>query len=373
MKGLYKRGKTYWMCYKSNGRICRESTKEKLEEDAMLVLAHRRKQVRNGEIIEDRKRRNNKFAELSQDYLRWAERQKSYKDKRLLVIQLLKRFGNIKVNELNTKILEQWQSECLKYNKPATVNRKLSCLKHMIKKGVQWDMVSEATLKKVQNVKLLEENNTRLRFLSVEECRELVDCCADHLRPIVITALHTGMRASEIFGLRWEQVDLRHGLILLDITKNGERREIPIDNTLQEMFNSMPHSIESIYVFNDPKTGDPYKSVKRSFSTALRKADIRDFRFHDLRHTFASQLVMAGVDLASIKELLGHKTLTMTMRYAHLAPEHKRKAVNKLDEVLMKTRNQNVYKQVQVHNFGSQFEFQAEDASVSPYISTMRP
>ena len=114
--------------------------------------------------------------------------------------------------------------------------------------------------------------------------------------------------------------------ILLDSSKNGERKEIPIDDTLSELFNSIPHSIESVYVFTD-KDGNPYKSNKRSFSTALRKAGIRDFKFHDLRHTFASHLVMAGVDLTSVKELLGHKSLKMTLRYAHLAPGHKIKAV----------------------------------------------
>ena len=141
------------------------------------------------------------------------------------------------------------------------------------------------------------------------------------------------MRRGEILGLKWKQVDLNHGFILLDTTKNGERKEIPIDDTLQEMFSEMPHSIESIHVFTD-RDGNPYKSIKHSFSTALRKAGIHDFRFHDCRHTFASHLVMAGVDLVSVKDLLGHKSLTMTLRYAHLASGHKRKAVNTLDRLL---------------------------------------
>jgi integrase len=152
------------------------------------------------------------------------------------------------------------------------------------------------------------------------------------------------MRLSEILGLRYEQADLKHGFILLDITKNGERREIPIDNTLIKMFNVMPHSIESIFVFTD-RNRNPYRSIRRSFSTALKKAEIRDFRFHDLRHTFASHLVMAGVDLISVKELLGHKSLSMTMRYAHLTPGHKKKAVNTLDSVLKNTQ-----KETPVHN-----------------------
>jgi site-specific recombinase XerD len=85
------------------------------------------------------------------------------------------------------------------------------------------------------------------------------------------------------------------------------------------------------YVFYDPKSGKPYQDVKRSFATACRRAGIKDFHFHDMRHTFASHLVMAGVDLTTVKELLGHKTLTMTLRYAHLAPSHKVKALDILD------------------------------------------
>ncbi len=115
------------------------------------------------------------------------------------------------------------------------------------------------------------------------------------------------------------------------------------------MFEEMPHSIESIHVFTD-RDGNPYKSVKKSFSTALRKAGIRDFRLHDARHTCASQMVMNGVDLATVKDLLGHKSLAMTLRYAHLAPEHKRKAVNILDKVLTKQPNRKFSSQ-----FGSQF------------------
>ncbi len=115
------------------------------------------------------------------------------------------------------------------------------------------------------------------------------------------------------------------------------------------MFEEMPHSIESIHVFTD-RDGNPYKSVKKSFSTALKRAGIRDFRLHDCRHTFASQMVMNGVDLATVKDLLGHKSLAMTLRYAHLAPEHKRKAVNILDKVLSNNQTENSVHNL-VHNF----------------------
>ncbi len=362
IKGLYRRGQVYWVAYKaSDGSICRESTGEKSQEEAEFFLVNRRKQVRDGEIVEARKRKNNKFAELAKDYLKWAERQKSYRDKRLLTKQLVERFGDLKVSDLNTKIIEQWQSEQLKGNMPATVNRKLTVLKHMINKGTDWGMATEDTLKRLYKVKQLKEENTRLRFLNIEECQTLISCCAEHLKPIVTVALHTGMRLSEILKLKWAQVDLKHGFFLLNITKNGERREIPIDNTLTIMFNNMLRGFESKYVFTG-KDGDPYKSVKRSFSTALKKAGIHDFRFHDLRHTFASHLVMAGVDLTSVKELLGHKSLAMTTRYAHLSPSHKRKAVNTLDNVINSPQ-----KEASVRSFSSQFGSDKHISYVSPY------
>ena len=120
----------------------------------------------------------------------------------------------------------------------------------------------------------------------------------------------------------------------MDVTKNGERREIPINDTLRQSLQAITRRLDSLYVFYDPATGNRYQDIKRSFKTALKKAGIRDFHFHDLRHTFASHLVMAGIDVTTVKELLGHKTLTMTLRYSHLAPAHKVKAVDILDNAL---------------------------------------
>jgi len=331
---LYKRGQTYYIDYRLNGKRYRESTNTTKRREAELILDNRKREIRESKRPEIKNAVSEyKLAELAQEYLKWTERQRVHKTKKIWVRQLVEVFGNLDVKDLNPRVIEQWQSVRLKYNKPSTVNRLTGCLKHMINKGVQWEMASEEALKLVRMVKPLEENNRRLRFLTIEECQTLIDCCAPHLKPIVTVALHTGMRRGEILGLKWKQVDLNHGFILLDTTKNGERKEIPIDDTLQEMFNEMPHSIESIHVFTD-RDGNPYKSIKHSFSTALRKAGIHDFRFHDLRHTFASHLVMAGVDLVSVKDLLGHKSLTMTLRYAHLASGHKRKAVNTFDRLL---------------------------------------
>ena len=335
MRGLYKRGNVWWCCYKAlSGKVVRESTHKMDYEKAVEYLAERQFNIRKGIEPEIVKIVNYTFNELEKEYSRWCEKQKGYDKKKGFIKQLKDRFEDMPLNSFNTMLVEQYQTDRTKKgNKPATVNRIMAVLKHMFTKANQWEMVPDQVLKKVRQVKMLPANNRRLRFLSGEECHTLIDKCDGHLRPIVLTALYTGMRKSEILSLQWDKnVDLRHGFILLDRTKNGERREIPINQTLKDVFMGLPRRLDGGYVFYDPKTEKPYQDVKRSFSTALRKAGIRDFHFHDLRHTFASHLVMAGADITTVKDLLGHKSLTMTLRYSHLAPSHKAKAVDLLDQ-----------------------------------------
>jgi integrase len=252
-----------------------------------------------------------------------------------MIKQLSDEFGHYPLRRFDTRMVEQFQTERIqKGNKPATVNRLIATIKHMFTKAVDWNMVEEETLKRIRKAKLLEENNRRLRYLNKEERHALINACPNHLRPIVITALNTGMRKEEILSLKWDNVDLKNDFILLDITKNGERREIPINRTLHDTLTSIVRRIDIPHVFYDMESSNRYGNIRRSFTTACRKANIRDFHFHDLRHDFASQLVMAGIDITTIKELLGHKTLTMTLRYAHLAPSHKVKAVDILDTTI---------------------------------------
>jgi integrase len=130
-------------------------------------------------------------------------------------------------------------------------------------------------------------------------------------------------------GLKWEQI--RNGFIYLHKTKTNEARQVPINNALEALFKRIRkrQHLTSEYVFT--YQGKHVDSVKTAFNSATKKAGIVDFRFHDLRHTFASQLVMKGGTLKDVQELLGHKTMTMTLRYAHLEQEHKKKAVNLLN------------------------------------------
>jgi len=344
-KGIYKRGATWWICYAGlDGKIIRKSARTDKFKDAELLLHSNKKAVSEGKQTETVKIANHTFSELAAKYTSWMEgRHKSADTKAYRIEQMVLRFGSLPLRHFNTMLVEQYQTDLTtKGLKPASVNKNISILKAMFTKGVEWEMIPEDTLKRVRKVKLYKESNGRLRFLTVEESQSLISVCDDHLRPIVITALHTGMRRGEILKLTWENVDLQHGFITLTDTKNGERREVLIDSTLRETINRLPRRfVEKAgqkelvpSVFHDPVTLKPYGSVKRSFATALKNAGIKNFTFHSLRHTFASQLIMAGVDLTTVKELLGHKDIKMTLRYAHLAPAHKRNAVNVLDSLL---------------------------------------
>ncbi|OVE79605.1 hypothetical protein BVY01_02025, partial [bacterium I07] len=209
----------------------------------------------------------------------------------------------------------------------ATVNRELACLKRMYNLAIKW---GEVKRNPVHDVDFLEEPPGRTRFLSEQECRRLIECSPDHMKPIILTALCTGMRLGEILSLQWEQVridDVVDPHIEVIHTKNNKKRFIPLNDDMVDLLSSFVN--DSRYVFLGTK-GKPLKSVRKPFSNALKKASIPDFRFHDLRHTFSSHYIMNGGDLLSLKETLGHSNLKMVERYAHLAAAHKRKQVNNL-------------------------------------------
>jgi integrase len=209
----------------------------------------------------------------------------------------------------------------------------------MFSKGIEWGKAKENPARKV---KLLKGEKQRVRFLSPEETQSFLSNCVDHLRSISTVVLNTGMRKGEILGLRWDQVNFEQGLITLLDTKNREIRRIPMNQTVRATLMEVPKNGD--YVFSDGK-GRRFTSLHTSFETAKKKSGIEDFHFHDLRHTFASNLVMSGVDIMTVKELLGHKTLAMTLRYSHLSSSHKSRAVNVLDRT-QKTSKDEIPKKV---------------------------
>ncbi len=213
---------------------------------------------------------------------------------------------------------------------PATINRELGFLRHVFNVAIEDGKVDRNP---VRPKMFSRENNQRVRFLSEKEETELRTAIGEAEWPVVAVAINTGLRQAEQFHLQWEHVDFNVGILTIPRSKHGETRRVPMNDTVREILRSRPSRLKSAYVFPSA-TGetpiDTHNYMRRVFMPALEAAGIEGFRWHDLRHTFASRLVMKGVDLRTVQELLGHKTLVMTQRYSHLSPEHQLNAVQRL-------------------------------------------
>jgi integrase len=209
---------------------------------------------------------------------------------------------------------------------PSTSNRELSTLRHLLRLAEEWGYIPRAP-----KVRLWREPRGRVRWLTAPEVDRLLAACqksrSPHLASIVTVALNTGMRLGEIIGLAWERVSFASGMITLKATKNGDDRYLPMNKAVDAELAGLPGPKVEGPVFARAN-GTGVKSIRTGFERACVAAKIENFHFYDLRHTYASHLVMAGRPLIEVKELLGHRTLTMTMRYAHLAPGRLRDAVD---------------------------------------------
>jgi len=186
----------------------------------------------------------------------------------------------------------------------------------------------------IQSVKPFKEPPGRVRWLEPEEFAGLMRELPGWLCPIAKVAANTGMRRGEICNLRWASIDKRNRLIRLSKTKNGEARAVPMNKTVWNLVQGLPRRIDTPYLFAN-EDGSPVSAprVTVEFKRACRRANIKNFRFHDLKHHFASLLTMAGQNQRTLMALLGHKRPEMTVRYQHLVEEHLFKAVCVLDEV----------------------------------------
>jgi len=242
--------------------------------------------------------------------------------------------GNPPIHTLTVQVVDAYRTRRLTEGViGSTVNKETSTLKHALRKAVEWRLLRKSAREALTAIKKFQEPAGRLRYLSgPAEAERLLDACDEWLKPIVTTALHTGMRKGELLGLTWDCVDLTHGFIRLKQTKNGQARGIPFNETLWSLFSGLRTRQDVPWVFHDCD-GRRYNDVRHAFDRATAKAGIQDFTFHDLRHTFASWLAMKSIPLGTIGELLGHKNPAQTLRYAHLSPTYLCSAVRVLDGV----------------------------------------
>ena len=333
----FKKNNDWWIDYYANGRRHREKVGPS-KSLAISALNKRKTEIAENKFLDVRKDKKIKFEVFADEYLELHSKvnNKSWKKSDLRnIIALKKTFSGMYLSEITPHKIEKFKAERARVVAPATVNRHLACLKSIFNKAIAWHKYTSAN--PVCQVKLFKENNQRLRFLEKEEIAKLLSNCTKHLRPIVIIALHTGMRKGEILELKWRDVDFRRGIIYLYNTKNNEKREIPVNEQVKTaLIRTLKHP-KSEYIFCK-KDGSPIGDIKKTFFTALRKSGINDVPnkekivFHSLRHTFASHLVMSGVDLNTVRELMGHKSPQMTLRYSHLSPSHKKRAVDVLSK-----------------------------------------
>ena len=230
---------------------------------------------------------------------------------------------------------------------PATCNRELAAVRHFFNKSIEWGYLYVSPC---AGIKPLKEPKGRVRYLTVEEAAALIDKADKRIRPIIVMCLETGMRKTEVLTTKWDNVDMAARSIFIPTTKNGESRNVPMSERLAEILDDIPRMDSSPYVFHHLKgkrAGTRYLDVDGAFTAACGKAGIKEFRFHDLRHTAASHMAMAGVPIAVVGAVLGHKTLAMTQRYSHLSPSSMKDAVNALPVwKILDTRNNPVTNEV---------------------------
>jgi integrase len=276
--------------------------------------------------------------------------------------------GDRLLTDITPIAIEKWRTNRINNGtRIATVNRDIVILKSTLSKAVEWGIIKEHPLRnlKLQKVDskakiryLLKDEEVRLKTAIENRDQEIKDsrtCAnewrktrrvdlyddlakytyADHMAPMILLALNTGLRRGELFNLHWENVDFDRAILTIsgDISKSGKTRHVPLNAvSLKVLIDWRQQKIGDGLVFINPITGNIFDNVNKAWDGILKAAGIEKFRWHDMRHHFASKLVMKGVDLNTVRELLGHADIKMTLRYAHLAPEHKANAVAKLVE-----------------------------------------
>ena len=326
--------------------------------DAKKLLELRKSEILQGKFKTKKQNVIPTFSEFAKEYLEYAKQNKKSWDRDMYSLRKLEPFfGNYKLTEISPIQIERYKLDRLKLVSTRTVNIELVLLKRMFYLAISWD---KCEINPMHKVNFLKQSGPRERILSYDEEEKLLESSTDHLKPILITALQTGMRYGEILSLTWEDVDLEREYIHIKESKSGKGRNIPINETLKKVLQELnsEHFVSNsvgtevleakkgndfsfsrrrragfriqyreVWGFDSPFShhinllftyrGKPRKSIRTAFKNACIRAGIKSLRFHDLRHTFATRLVLSGVDLVTVSKLLGHSTIQMTMRYSH--------------------------------------------------------
>lgn len=308
-----------------NGRQVRKFdqtwNREEAETQLALALGERDKpRPRLGAVLT--------MGQAVERYLKAKARKRSLKDDARHLTAFMTRFGaGIPLTEITAAGISEWKDErlaatCKATGEPysaAAINRPLAALRHLLQLAhEEWE-----ALPSVPRIRLEKEPEGRIRWLEPDEEARLLAACSEsrnpQLRGLVTVALETGLRRGELLGLTWDRVDLSRGVLRLEFTKSGRRREVPMRQAVYDVLAAMPGE----------RAGRVWRarSIRTAFENAVDAAGLGDFHFHDCRHHFASWFMMRGGSLQALKEILGHRQVKMTERYTHLAPHYLRQEV----------------------------------------------
>ena len=295
--------------------------------EAERILALRLSEVERGEYTKPIKIT---FADLGSQYMDYAKANKRswLRDEQILV-HLNGAFGTMLLSDITILPIERFKLARLQAVTPASVNRELAGLKRIFNLASEWGLYRGRN--PVKGVRFLDEDNVKVRTLSEAEEARLLSFCSPYLQDLVAFAINTGLRLGEILNLTWKEVDLESGILTLLVRKSRRMLELPLNKKALAILNGWQGIRKCDYVFYNPETGGQWKDLWLGLKKACRKAGLEDITWHTFRHTFASRLIVSGVDLVTVKELLGHSDIKITMRYAHTNREAKITAVRRLD------------------------------------------
>jgi integrase len=341
MSRIYKRGKTWYADFEYKGKRYRKSLGTASKQVAQLALKDMDVKIAR-ERFDLGPTTKLRFDEFGQKFLEWYQVQNSAKSYRdyisLFSSTIIPYFAAIQLTDISIEMVEKYKIERSKSVSPSTVNKELIAIKHVLNKAILWGYLTNNPAKDVGKLRVKEK---KFRFLSLEEIELVLNASPDYARIILLTAIHTGMRRSELFRLEWEDVDFERGYIVVTNkhdahTKNYQIREIPMTAALENELKRLQAATmtQSGNVFIKSNGEAHGGELRKTIARILKEAGIKPFTLHDLRHTFASHLVMEGVDLPTVQKLMGHSDIKTTMIYAHLAPDHLRSSMARLDRRL---------------------------------------
>ncbi len=325
-----KNGK--WYCEfmidgKRYSKACKGATSKK---DALIYETELKSAVMHGNLNLVKKKCTIKLSEMISKYLDYSKTNKaSFAHDKTYSKYWIAYFGNKLLSEIKSIDIEGYKTFRLgKEIKASTINRETNSLSKMFSIAKKNGYIENNPCTDVEKLRV---KNHKIRFLSKEEEKRLFEAIGEHwIKPVIIMALQTGMRKGEILNLKWSCLDFKEKYVDVLETKSGKPRKIPMSDKLYNALKELEQVNE--YVFINPITKNRHGNVNDIFPEFLKKSDIKNFCFHDLRHTSATRMVECGIDLVVVKEILGHSDIKTTMRYAHPVPEIKLKAIKALND-----------------------------------------